>query len=55
MAEEKKSIVKTIGSSVRDVVPKTTGGKVAGGIFAAVLSVGSFFVGRLTKGSKKDK
>lgn len=54
MAEsEKKGIVKSVGDSIKDVVPKTTGGKVAGGVFAGLLSVGSFFIGRITKKSKK--
>ncbi len=50
---EKKGFVKSVTDSVKDVVPKTTGGKVAGGVFAGLLSVGSFFIGRITKKSKK--
>lgn len=53
MADEKKGFVTSVKDSVKDVVPKTTGGKVVGGIFAGLLSAGSFFVGRLTKGDKK--
>lgn len=56
MAEgTKKGFGETVKQSVKDVVPKTTGGKVVGAIGTAIVSVGSFFIGRLSKGGKKSK
>jgi len=53
MAEEKKSFIETAKQSVKDVVPKTTGGKVVGAAGTILVSIGSFFIGRLSKGKKK--
>lgn len=56
MAEgTKKSFIETAKQSVKDVVPKTTGGKVVGAVGTAIVSIGSFFIGRLTSKGKKSK
>lgn len=58
-----KKVVKTDGTgfgkkitdSFKDVVPSTTGGKIIASVGVLGLNVGSFFLGRLTKGKGKKK
>lgn len=60
--DTEKKVVKTadgfgkkITDSFKDVVPSTTGGKIIASVGVLGLNVGSFFLGRLTKGKGKKK
>jgi hypothetical protein len=52
---KKNKLVTAIQGAVKSAIPTTKGGKVVAGVSTTAIAVGSFMLGRLTKGKKSNK
>ena len=43
------ALVKDVGKAFKDAIPNSKGGKIAGGTVFGLTTIGSFFLGRLSK------
>ena len=49
VATKKENKIVAIGKAFKDAIPNTKGGKIAGGTVFGLTTIGSFFLGRLSK------